>query len=259
MEWPRRTVRVVVGGVLCASLMAACQAGPTATHLPVTATPVVAGEVAAPASAAYALETPGVGVGNDYTNPASYTVVVTKRRPLDPVDYVPADLVPLSEALGVGNQRLRADAARAYTEMWTAAQAEGAGFVAISAYRSYDEQRAEYEDHLARFGRAATERASARPGHSEHQTGLAVDVNTEAVVSFSASFGDTAAGTWLAAHAHEYGFIISYPADKEDVTGYKWEPWHLRYVGVGTAHAMRAAGITTLQEFAGVEASPDYG
>ena len=242
-----------------AAILAACQANP----LPPRPAPSVghgtAGEVAAPTSAVFPVQTPGVAVTTDFTTASSLTVVVTKRRPLDPIDYVPESLVPLADVPVVGEPTLREDAALAYVAMSEAAEADGAGFVAVSAYRSYEEQRAEHEDYVARYGRKAAERASARPGYSEHQTGLAVDVNNVPVVSFSADFGSTAAGTWLATHSHEFGFIISYPADKEHVTGYKWEPWHLRYVGVDTAAAMRAGGFTTLQEFAGLEASPDYG
>ena len=253
---PRATWFLVVAAAVTA--VSACDASPQ-PPLPVPAQENGAtAEVAAPASAGFPVATPGVEVSSDYMTASSLTVVVTKRRPLDPIDYVPADLTPLAGVPVVGEPALREEAALAYAAMWEAAEAEGAGFVAVSAYRSYDEQRAEHEDYVSRYGRQAAERGSARPGYSEHQTGLAVDVNNTAVVSFSASFGATAAGAWLAAHSHEFGFIISYPADKEHVTGYKWEPWHLRYVGADTAAAMRAAGATTLQEFMGVEASPDY-
>ncbi len=246
---------------LCALALtvAACQASPATPPPGPSQATGAAAEVAAPTSAGFPVQTPGIAVATDFTSASSLTVVVTKRRPLDPVDYVPENLVLLADVPVVGEPRLREDAAIAYTAMWATAEAEGAGFVAVSAYRSYEEQRAEHEDYINRYGRQAAERASARPGHSEHQTGLAVDVNTKAVVSFSADFGSTTAGQWLAARAQEFGFIISYPAGKEAVTGYKWEPWHLRYVGIDAAAAMRAAGATTLQEFAGLEASPDYG
>lgn len=253
-----RSARFVIAAVAIIAA-SACQSSRELPRPAPSESTSTAGEVAAPASAEFPVATPGVAVAADYTSASSITVVVTKHRPLDPVDYAPVDLVDLTDVPVVGEPRLREEAATAYAEMWLAADAEGAGFFAVSAYRSYEEQRAEHEDYLTRYGRHEAERASARPGHSEHQTGLAVDVNNVPAVSFSADFGSTAAGLWLAAHAHEHGFIISYPAGKEQVTGYKWEPWHLRYVGAENAKAMRDSGVTTLQEFAGVEASPDYG
>ena len=115
----------------------------------------------------------------------------------------------------------------------------------ISGYRSYDYQKQLYEGYVARDGQAAADRYSARPGTSEHQTGLAFDV-----ASLEQSWGDSEAGKWLAAHAHEYGFIIRYPKGKEHITGYMYEPWHIRYLGYDIACDVYASELT-LEEYLG--------
>lgn len=143
--------------------------------------------------------------------------------------------------------------------MATDAADAGAAFRVSTAYRSYGFQQSLYQGYVSQYGTASADRRSARPGYSEHQTGLALDVYDTPDHHLTSSFGDTAAGVWLAAHAYEYGFIVSYPEGYESVTGYVWEPWHLRYVGPDVAGAMHEAGIATLQEFMGVPAAPDYG
>ena len=95
-------------------------------------------------------------------------------------------------------------------------------------------------------GQAAADRFSARPGHSEHQTGLAFDLN-----SITDEFKDTDEGKWVTENCHNYGFIIRYPADKESVTGYMYEPWHIRYLGVETAQAVHDSGLC-LEEYLGI-------
>lgn len=126
-----------------------------------------------------------------------------------------------------------------------AAQA-GYSMPLISGYRSYDYQAQLYNGYVARDGQAAADRYSARPGKSEHQTGLAFDVG-----SIDNNFGQTPAGQWLYQHCAEYGFIIRYMQGKESVTGYMYEPWHIRYVGVEVAQDIMARGIT-LEEYLGV-------
>lgn len=125
------------------------------------------------------------------------------------------------------------------------AAAENAGFSMplLSGFRSFDTQDKLYRRYAASDGVAAANTYSAWPGHSEHQTGLAFDVG-----KISNGFGNTPAGKWLAAHAHEYGFIIRYPKGKEDVTGYQYEPWHVRYLGVELATAVYESGLC-LEEY----------
>ncbi len=127
-----------------------------------------------------------------------------------------------------------------------AAAAEGLNIYNASDFRSYQRQEQVYNSFVNAYGREKADTISARPGHSEHQTGLAIDVNT-----ITDSFANTPEAAWLAAHAHEYGFIICYPKGKEHITGYKYEPWHLRYLGLDTAAAVYESGLC-LEEYLGI-------
>ncbi len=127
-----------------------------------------------------------------------------------------------------------------------AAAAEGLNIWLASGFRSYDRQKTIYNNYLNWYGQEKTDTLSARPGHSEHQTGLAIDVN-----SVTDSFGATPEAAWLAEHAHEFGFIIRYPKGKEHITGYKYEPWHIRYLGVDMATTIYNSGLT-LEEYLGI-------
>jgi len=181
-------------------------------------------------------------------------VVVNKERNL-PADYVPADLVvpevrfSFSEA--ADKRMLRADAAAALGELFAGAATAGHQLAAVSGYRSYSTQATIFQRNVSLYGLAAAARFSARPGQSEHQTGLAMDVSSASVgYRLTEEFGATAEGRWLAAHAHEYGFVVRYPADGESITGYAYEPWHLRYLGPTLATAVAQQGVT-LEEFFG--------
>ena len=146
---------------------------------------------------------------------------------------------------------MRAAAAAALGRM-ASAVADDAGRVGIdTAYRSYATQDALYDKWLARRGRTWTDTWYARPGYSEHQTGLAVDLVTPAspACDFEACFADTSGGRWLARNAWRYGFVVRYQPDNEAVTGYTSEPWHLRFVGRALAGELRDAGVSTLEEF----------
>lgn len=136
----------------------------------------------------------------------------------------------------------------AFAEMKRAAAAEGIELRIVSGYRSYEYQRELYNSYLRRPGQSQeyVETYSARPGHSEHQTGLAIDVNNA-----SSSFLGTPEQKWLEEHCVEYGFIIRYPEGKEDITGYKYEPWHIRYLGKETARKVYESGLC-LEEYLGV-------
>jgi len=195
----------------------------------------------------------------DIAGTSSLTLVVTKHRPLDPVSYVPADLVTIGGVPGGAGQHMRPDAASAMTRMFENAKAAGSPFRIVTAYRSYDLQQELYSGAVRAVGASEADRRVARPGYSEHQTGLTADINDVPANKLKQSFGATAAGTWVREHGHEYGFIVSYPDGSEPVTGYFYEPWHVRYVGEDVAQDMRETGVTTLQEYFGVEASPDYG
>lgn len=196
---------------------------------------------------------------NSIDDPMSIWVVSNKRRPLNPADFAPSDL---SMPEGVENefaQPLREPAARAVEALIGAATEAGHGVWIISAYRDYGTQVGLYNSYVARDGEAAADTYSARPGHSEHQTGLAVDLDDHGACYLAACFGETPAGIWLAENAADYGFIIRYPQGKEDVTGFMPEPWHFRYVGPELAQEMRRTGVTTLEEFFELDPAPDYG
>lgn len=144
------------------------------------------------------------------------------------------------------NPGIDADAGNALNEMIAAAANEGISLRMISGFRSYETQKVLYNNYVARDGVAEADRYSARPGHSEHQTGLSFDLN-----SLEQSFGETREGKWLADNCWKYGFIIRYPHDKEAVTGYMYEPWHVRYLGKDTAKAVYESGMC-LEEYLGI-------
>ena len=131
-----------------------------------------------------------------------------------------------------------------------AARKDGQSLTVLSAYRSYDRQLSLFNGYKARYGKDYAARLSAPAGTSEHQMGLAADIGlSSGHCNLKACFGDTAGGKWLASHAEDFGFIVRYPADGEKVTGYKYEPWHLRYIGVDHAKAMAKSKAGTFEEF----------
>jgi len=141
---------------------------------------------------------------------------------------------------------LTADTLAAFNAMRSEAAAQGLNLYISSGFRSYGDQKAIYDRLVAQGGVAYADRDTARPGHSEHQTGLTVDLN-----SISESFAYTPEGRWVRDNAHRFGFVIRYPQGKESVTGYIWEPWHLRYLGVPVATELYTSGLT-LEEYLGV-------
>ncbi|WP_432498610.1 M15 family metallopeptidase [Kineococcus gypseus] len=171
-------------------------------------------------------------------------VVVNKRLPIDPPGYAPAALVE------VAGKPVAAVVAPHLGALLAAARAEGVELPITSGYRSVEHQRAVHERAVARDGLAAAERVSARPGHSEHQTGLAVDFGsaTSPGCALQGCYQDTPEARWLAARAGEFGFLLRYPADRTAVTGYDFEPWHYRWVGTDLLERMRRRGTRTLEE-----------
>lgn len=179
-------------------------------------------------------------------DPNSLWVVVNKRRALRPADFEPADLVL------VGNgQQLRAEAASAFQQLAAGARQQGLTVVPLSGFRSYATQQAVYNREVAAFGQARADTESARPGYSEHQTGLTIDVGGGGC-NIEDCFGQTAEGKWVAANANKYGFIVRYTEASQPVTGYRPEPWHLRYVGVELAKELQRRDIPTLEQFFGL-------
>lgn len=195
------------------------------------------------------------------TDPASPWVVVNKHRPLVPADYVPADLVPPAVAVSASGEAglLNSTTAAAAEAMFAAAAQDGAAMVLASGYRSYVTQTATYNGYVASRGQADADTASARPGYSEHQTGWSFDIaDGGGACAFQPCFADQPAAVWAKANAHKFGFVVRYPWMFHETTGYYYEPWHLRYIGVEAATDMMNRGINTLEEYFGVEAAPGY-
>lgn len=165
--------------------------------------------------------------------------------------YLPPDLVPVTEAGIPGKgETIRAIAIDDLRDMGAAAKAAGAAIGVESAYRSYDEQQKVFDSWVTRLGHAEALKVSARPGHSEHQLGLAIDFrsNPREPLTLNTDWEKTAAGMWMAAHAWEYGWVMSYPKDSIDLVCYSFEPWHFRYLGRALAALVHASGLT-LREY----------
>ena len=154
--------------------------------------------------------------------------------------YVP----PTRKVEGPGmSQTMRDDAAAALEEMFAAAKADGINLSIVSGYRSYSKQSTIYSRKKASQGQESADRVSARPGTSEHQLGLAMDLARKGSSQLNTSFGKTKEGQWVSANAHRFGFIVRYLEEYEDVTGYMYEPWHVRYVGVDHAAELYESGL----------------
>ncbi|KUO61305.1 MAG: D-alanyl-D-alanine carboxypeptidase [Gracilibacter sp. BRH_c7a] len=172
----------------------------------------------------------------NYSDITSITVLVNKQNHLSD-DYVPPDLVepniPFTFAEKAEKRLLRQEAASHLEELFTVAQENDIILYGVSGYRSYQTQEYLFQYFVQRDGsEEKANQISARPGESEHQTGLAMDVTSESVnFGLIESFGDTKEYEWLKDNAHLFGFVVRYPQGKEHITEYTYEPWHLRYVG----------------------------
>jgi D-alanyl-D-alanine carboxypeptidase len=188
-------------------------------------------------------------------------VVVNKHRPLTPAAYVPANLVPPRVRVATSGEAalLNSTTAAAAEKMFAAAAGAGVTMTLASGYRSFATQTSTYNGYVNSQGQAAADTASARPGYSEHQTGWSFDIGDGGgACSFQPCFADQPAAVWAKANGHRFGFVVRYPWMLHDITGYYYEPWHLRYVGVEAAGEMKAKGIATLEEYFGLEAAPAY-
>lgn len=192
-------------------------------------------------------------------DPMSIWVVVDKLRPLSPLNFTPPDLVT-AQVRYSANAALRTEAAAAMEQMFAAAAEEGAGGMMLqNAFRSYGTQVGLYAGHVARLGQAQADIASARPGYSEHQTGLAADIMPDnGTCGVEECFAQTSQGIWLAQNAWRFGYHLSYPEGKTPITGFAFEPWHYRYIGTTLAAEMHRQGVITLEEFFGLSPAPHY-
>ncbi|HIW32227.1 MAG TPA: M15 family metallopeptidase [Candidatus Paenibacillus intestinavium] len=186
------------------------------------------------------------------TDAESVAVMVNPNYKL-PEDYSPKDLVypdvrfTFNEK--IDKRKMRQAAATALEEMFAAAEVDGIYLAGVSAYRSHETQKALFNRYVERDGYEKAKTYSAEPGTSEHETGLAIDISgSTGKCAAEDCFAGTVEAIWLANNAAEYGFIIRYPEGKEDITGYKYEPWHLRFVGVEIAKEIESEGLT-LEEY----------
>ncbi len=184
-------------------------------------------------------------------NPSSYSSVVNKNRRLEK-GYEPDNLtsITVSSQHSGNNNLIRSDILPSIEQLFSDASSEGIRLTITSAYRSYSTQEGLFNNYANQYGYEKAATFSAFAGASEHQTGLVVDIGSldNMSTNFSDSFGETNAGKWLASNAHTYGFILRYPKGKQDITTYKYEPWHFRYVGVDLATYLHENSLT-LEEF----------
>ena len=175
-----------------------------------------------------------------------YGIIVNKYYYLDG-EYEPDDLVTISTKYSwgsLGSQKIRQEAYDAYVNMHNAANSEANIYLMVnSSYRNYKDQQRVYNDYKNNHGEAYADNIAARPGYSEHQTGLALDIFSLASPS-QATFKDSESYQWLLNNSYKYGFILRYPEGKENITGYKFESWHYRYVGVDLAQKIHDSGLT---------------
>lgn len=217
---------------------------PSATPTPsATATPT-------PTSTPTATPTPVPTLAESIDRADSIWVVVNKKRPLDPIKYKPV----LDKSLNLAKP-----AADGFRALKSAMSKAGKGTLCLnSGYRSYSTQSYTYNLQVSRYGKKVAENLAAHPGYSEHQTGLAADVSTTALGCKITNFGKSAASTWIAQNAWQYGFIVRYPNGETATTGYQYEPWHLRFIGVELATKMRDTKITVLEKYWNLPAARKY-
>lgn len=185
----------------------------------------------------------------DINSTDSITKLVNKNHSISS-NYRPADLVTV-DLPSTRDTQLRSVAIAGLTNLFEAAEAAGYELFCCSGYRSYETQTELYAWNVETYGLDGAELVSARPGMSEHQLGLAMDV-TSASVEFDLleSFGSTPEGQFIKENAHKFGFIVRYPQGKTDITGYAYEPWHLRYLGIDVATDIYKSG-KTMEEYYG--------
>ena len=193
-----------------------------------------------------------IGLDNPYytntkpsTNLNTELILVNKYNYVTE-NYVPENLQPLNTSYARSGMQLVDIAKEAFESMSDDAKKEGMNIIAMSSYRSYDYQVNLYNNYVKTDGKEAADTYSARPGYSEHQTGLAVDVyNLELPYT---SFEETEEFNWMQENAYKYGFILRFPKDKVDITGYQYEAWHYRYVGKEVAKYIHNHNMT-LEEY----------
>lgn len=221
-----------------------------ATDIEVTQNPLLPSDL-------YSIVDPSKTVPLD-TIPSSYTAFVS-RDYLLPSNYIPNDLIEPNVRFSYNThdekRKMRKVAAKALEKMFHTAEKKNILLYGVSGYRSYERQKYIYNRNVSLHGKKATDALSAKPGSSEHQTGLTIDVSAASVnCLLTERLAATREGKWLSQNAHKYGYIIRYPKGKTKITGYSYEPWHIRYVGVTVATYLYKEKLT-LEEYYGVSSN----
>lgn len=198
-----------------------------------------------------------------FGNPASLFVIVNKHNVISPMSFEPTDLVELPPSESLDNPRdhkLSLPAANALKAMAAEMMKQGQGRMTLnSGFRSSKTQQALFNSFVSSQGESQALLKAAKPGFSEHQTGLAADISFPAQgCAVMTCFGGTEAGKWISENSWKFGFVIRYKLGTESTTGYSYEPWHLRYVGKEIAKLYSESGMQTLEEFWGLAAAPNY-
>ncbi len=189
-----------------------------------------------------------VGADSDYydntkeTNIDDNNLMLVNKYNYLPEDYNPTDIVDIKNWYCYGENKIKNEVYQKFIEMFDAAKEDGKKIIISSGYRTYDEQKDTYDSYVSRYGVKKADALAARPGYSEHETGLTLDITTGNATKDT--FESTEEFTWLKNNSYKYGFILRYPKDKEDITGYAYEPWHYRYVGVEVATKIHELDIT---------------
>jgi zinc D-Ala-D-Ala carboxypeptidase len=187
-------------------------------------------------------------ISSDYSKPDTIWTIVSKSYPISE-DYIPSNLqipdVPTRIDKSTEERSVRSDILNPIKTMFDSAKAAGHNLMIGSGYRSAAMQKVYYDNLTNSVGEIAANQAIAKPGQSEHQTGLAVDISTLSRTCYlDECFATTADGLWLADNSYKFGFILRYPEGMETITGYQYEPWHFRYVGIDLATAIHDSRLT---------------
>lgn len=253
-ETSRRGLLSAALGTAGLLTLGACSVDADTQLEPMQVKPVAIETVPAPEQ-----KTPTIISAASLDDPRSLTVIVNKQRPLNPQNYQPDDLVvPAVRSSAPGQELLRACAAEGLTKLAAAAAANGTPLTLVSGFRSFNNQIITYNSWVSRLGKSNADSASARPGFSEHQTGLAADIGDSAGCNLQSCFAAQPLALWVKDHCHEFGFVVRYQPGLQETTGFYAEPWHLRYLGTELATAVVRSGVKTLEEHFGLPSAPDY-
>ncbi len=246
--WFIASIVAVLTSIAALTFAIACSNDSSGGALSPVASPSTTAEPATPEPTATATDAPSPTPSYTENLPCNDILVPINKKNSLPRDCVPNDLVTLPASIAQGSQQLRTEAFAAIQELFAAAAADGYQLYVVSSYRSYDYQKILYDGYVRTIGQAQADRTSARPGHSEHQLGTTADVSSPGAGYGLETFIGTPEAAWVEANVWRFGFVVSYPEGTEEITGYTYEPWHIRYIGQELAREVHESG-KTLHEF----------